>query len=115
MGDTAAIAGARCRNKVEGRLAMKLRWIDSNSVSSRDLAELPALRQRTDGFLWLDIPEWSDDAEALLGGEFGFHPMAIAESRNRNHIPRLHVYPHHVFIVVHTPEVGARGHVHYLE
>ena len=94
---------------------MKLRWIDSNGVSNHDLAELPALQKRTDGFLWLDIPEWSDDAEALLTGEFDFHPMAISESRNRNHIPRLHVYPHHVFIVVHAPEIGARGHVHYLE
>jgi Mg2+ and Co2+ transporter CorA len=94
---------------------MKLRWVDSNGVSNHDLAELPALRQRTDGFLWLDIPEWSDEAEALLRGEFGFHPIAISESRNRNHIPRLHVYPHHVFIVVHAPEIGARGHVHYLE
>ncbi len=94
---------------------MKLRWIDSNGVSNHDLAELPALRQRTDGFLWLDIPEWSDKAEALFADEFKFHPMAISESRNRNHIPRLHVYPHHVFIVVHAPEIGARGHVHYLE
>ena len=94
---------------------MKLRWIDSEGVSARDLAELPDLRQRTDGFLWLDIPEWGDDAEAMLADEFGFHPMAISESRNRNHIPRLHVYPHHVFIVVHAPEIGARGHVHYLE
>jgi magnesium transporter len=41
--------------------------------------------------------------------------MAIAESRNRNHIPRVHVYPDHVFIVVHAPEIGAGGHVHYLE
>jgi magnesium transporter len=94
---------------------MMLRWIDSDGVSNHDVAELPDLRKRTDGFLWLDIPEWSDDAEALLRGEFGFHPMAISESRNRNHIPRLHVYPHHVFIVVHAPEIGARGHVHYLE
>jgi Mg2+ and Co2+ transporter CorA len=94
---------------------MKLRWIDSNGVSDHDLAELPALQARTDGFLWLDIPEWGDDAEAMLADEFGFHPMAISESRNRNHIPRLHVYPHHVFIVVHAPEIGARGHVHYLE
>ncbi len=94
---------------------MKLRWIDSNGVSGRDLAELPDLRRQTDGFLWLDIPEWGDDAEAMLADEFGFHPMAISESRNRNHIPRLHVYPHHVFIVVHAPEIGARGHVHYLE
>ena len=57
----------------------------------------------------------SEDAEALLTNEFHFHPMAISESRNRNHVPRVHVYPHHVFIVVHAPEIGARGHMHYLE
>ena len=94
---------------------MKLRWIESNGVSTHDLAELPDLQKRTDGFIWLDIPEWSDEAEALLARDFGFHPMAISESRNRNHIPRVHVYPHHVFIVVHAPEIGARGHMHYLE
>jgi magnesium transporter len=94
---------------------MKLRWIDSEGTSNHDLAELQALRERKDGFLWLDIPEWSDEAEALLANEFHFHPIAIGESRNRNHIPRLHVYPHHLFIVVHAPEIGERGHVHYLE
>jgi Mg2+ and Co2+ transporter CorA len=94
---------------------MKLRWIDSQGVSEPDLAELPALRKRTDGFLWLDIPVWSDAAEAILAKEFQFHPMAISESRNRNHVPRVHVYPDHVFIVVHAPEIGAGGHVHYLE
>ena len=94
---------------------MQLRWIDSNGVSNHDLAELPDLRKRTDGFLWLEIPEWSDEAEAILANEFHFHPMAIAKSKDRNHIPRVHVYPHHVFIVVHAPEIGARGHVHYLE
>jgi magnesium transporter len=100
---------------LEGRLAMKLRWIDSKGVSNPDLAELPVLRKRTDGFVWLDIPEWSDDAEAILAKEFQFHPMAIAKSKNRNHVPRVHVYPDHVFIVVHAPEIGAGGHVHYLE
>jgi magnesium transporter len=94
---------------------MKLRWIDSKGVRNHDLAELPDLQKRTDGFLWLDIPEWSDEAEALLSNEFHFHSMAITESRNRNHIPRLHVYPHHLFVVVHAPELGAGGHVHYLE
>jgi magnesium transporter len=94
---------------------MKLRWIDSNEVTSHDVTELPDLRKRNDGFLWLDIPQWSEEAEDVLTREFRFHPMAIAESRNRNHIPRVHVYPHHVFIVVHAPEIGAGGHVHYLE
>src|SRR4249919_2029860 len=94
---------------------MMLRWIDSDGVSDHDVAVLPDLRKRTDGFLWLDIPEWSDEAEALLTNEFHFHPMAISECRNRNHIPRLHVYPHYLFIVVHAPEIGSGGHVHYLE
>jgi magnesium transporter len=94
---------------------MQLRWIDSNGVSNHDVAELPDLRKRTDGFIWLDIPEWSDDAEAILANEFQFHPMAITKSKTRNHVPRVHVYPHHVFIVVHAPEIGAGGHVHYLE
>ena len=94
---------------------MKLRWIDSKGVSVRELAELAALRKRSDGFLWLDIPEWSDAAESILANEFHFHPMAIAESKTRNHVPRVHVYPDHFFIVVHTPEIGAGGHVHYLE
>jgi magnesium transporter len=100
---------------MEGRLAMELRWIEPTGVSNHDLAELPDLRQSSDGFLWLDIPEWDDQAESLLANEFKFHPMAISESRNRNHVPRVHVYPDHVFIVVHAPEIGARGHVHYLE
>jgi Mg2+ and Co2+ transporter CorA len=94
---------------------MKLRWIDSKSVRNHDVAELPDLQKRTDGFLWLDIPEWSDEAEALLSNEFHFHSMAITESRNRNHIPRVHVYPDHLFVVVHAPELGTGGHVHYLE
>jgi Mg2+ and Co2+ transporter CorA len=41
--------------------------------------------------------------------------MAIEECRNRNHIPRVHVYPNHLFIVIHAPEIGTGGHVHYLE
>jgi magnesium transporter len=100
---------------MEGSFAMELRWIEPKGVSNHDLADLSDLRQRSDGFLWLDIPEWDDDAETLLSNEFKFHPMAISESRNRNHVPRVHVYPDHVFIVVHAPEIGARGHVHYLE
>ena len=94
---------------------MQLRWIDSEGVSNHDVAELPDLRKRTDGFIWLDIPEWSDRAEAILADEFQFHPIAITKSKTRNHVPRVHVYPHHVFIVVHAPEIGAGGHVHYLE
>ncbi|MFP5283027.1 MAG: magnesium transporter CorA family protein [Actinomycetes bacterium] len=94
---------------------MELRWIDGSGVRQHDLADLAALRQRDDGFLWLDVPKWSDEAERLLGEEFGFHPMAVTSCRERNHTPRLHVYPDHLFLVIHAPEFGRGGHVHYLE
>jgi magnesium transporter len=94
---------------------MELRWIDTNGMRLCELTELPALQERTDGFVWLDIPEWSDEAERILADTFRFHPMAIHDSRERNHIPRLHVYAEHLFIVVHVPEIGIGGHVHYLE
>jgi magnesium transporter len=94
---------------------MELRWIDANGVRLCELSELTALQARTGGFLWLDIPVWSEKAEHILADTFKFHSMAIHDSRERNHIPRVHVYPDHLFVVVHAPEIGAAGHVHYLE
>jgi magnesium transporter len=94
---------------------MELRWFDDGEMRRCDLAELSDLRSRMDGFLWLDIPEWSEKAERVLADGFAFHPIAIANCRQRNHVPRVHVYPDHLFIVVHAPEIGEAGHVHYLE
>ena len=66
---------------------MELCWIsDAEGVSRRELAELPGLLERTDGFLWLDIPEWSEQAEDILANRFQFHAMAIDDCRNRNHV-----------------------------
>ncbi len=95
---------------------MELRWIsDAEGTTQRPLAELPDLLERTDGFLWLDIPAWSEEAEDVLVNQFKFHPIAIETTRERNHIPRVHVYSNHLFIVIHAPEIGTGGHVHYLE
>jgi magnesium transporter len=94
---------------------MELRWIDADGAAVRDLSQLPNLRGRSDGFLWLDIPEWSDQAEQVLTKEFTFHPMAMENCRTRNHIPKVHLYPQHLFLVIHAPEIGTAGHVHYLE
>jgi magnesium transporter len=94
---------------------IELRWVGPEGSQPRDLAELPLLRSRDDGFLWLDIDQWSDEAEGLLQEQFTFHPLAVSEARNRNHVPRVHVYPDHLFVVLHTPEIGLAGHVHYLE
>ena len=59
---------------------MKLRWIDSAGAGERDLAELEALRTRNDGFLWLDIFQWSQEAETILTEKFHFHPTTSCVS-----------------------------------
>lgn len=65
--------------------------------------------------LWVDVPHWDDDADDALTKRFGIHPRAAADCARRNPVPKVHVYPSHVFVVLHAPERGARGHVHYLE
>ena len=41
--------------------------------------------------------------------------MAVRECVERNRVPKMHAYPDHVFVVLHTPERGERGHVHWVE
>ena len=80
-----------------------------------DAAELPALLDRTDGLVWVDVPVWDEQAEQTLRSTFGFHPLAIRDSANRNQVPKIHRYEDHVFLVLHAPQPGAGGHVHYVE
>jgi magnesium transporter len=76
---------------------------------------LPELAKRDDGFVWVDVPALDDEAERLLSDAFGFHPMALRDCRERTHVPRLHTYPDHLFVIVHAPEQGDPGHIHLLE
>jgi magnesium transporter len=46
---------------------------------------------------------------------FGFHHIAVRDCVERNHVSKIHVYDDHVFTVLHAPEIGTAGHVHYVE
>lgn len=94
---------------------MELRWISDDGVQTKTLADLSDLRQRDDGFLWLDVPTWDETCETVLGQTFGLHPLALQHCRERNHVAQVHGYPDCLFVAVHVPEIGVRGHVHYLE
>ena len=84
-------------------------------VSRHPADDLPDLLARTDGLVWVDIPSWDDDAKRVLSDVFGFHPLAIRDCMERNQVPKVHVYPGHVFLVLHAPYAGKAGHVHYIE
>lgn len=84
-------------------------------VSQHTANELPDLLARTDGLVWVDIPTWNDEAQRVLTDVFCFHPLAIRDCMERNQVPKVHVYPGQVFLVLHAPFAGKAGHVHYIE
>jgi Mg2+ and Co2+ transporter CorA len=88
--------------------------VSSAGAERRRVDELDEL-VAGEGVLWVDVPHWDHDADDALTKRFGIHPRAAADCARRNPVPKVHVYPSHVFVVLHAPERGARGHVHYLE
>jgi Mg2+ and Co2+ transporter CorA len=77
--------------------------------------QLRTALSREDGFVWVDLPVGDPDTEWVLSGVFGFHPRAVRDCLERSALPKVHVYPDHVLVVLHAPETGRGGHVHYLE
>jgi magnesium transporter len=94
---------------------MDVRFVSPTGFQLFDAAELPALLARTDGLVWVDVPVWDEQAEQTLRTTFGFHPLAIRDSANRNQVPKIHRYDGHLFLVLHAPQPGVGGHVHFVE
>jgi Mg2+ and Co2+ transporter CorA len=95
---------------------MQIRLVTPDGVRRCAVDDLPGLRARADGgLLWVDVPEGDPDAAEVLAGVFGFHPRAVQDCLQRSPVPKVHVYPGHVFVVLHAPEEGRGGHVHYVE
>ena len=94
---------------------MDVHLISDAGLSRGTVEDLPGLLERRDGLVWVDIPRVDREAARVLAEVFGFHPLAIQDCENRNHVPKVHVYPDHVFTALHSPELGKGGHVHHLE
>jgi magnesium transporter len=89
--------------------------VSDAAVEQRPVEELEALLEGQAGLVWVDIPTCDEEAARVLTEVFGFHPLAIRDCAERNHVPKVHAYADHVFVVLHAPEPGTGGHVHYLE
>jgi magnesium transporter len=93
---------------------MEILRVAADGVARHSAGELAALSSGG-GVLWVDLPEWDEGLASLLADRFDIHPRAAEDCARRNPVPKVHVYPGHVFVVLHGPERGERGHVHYLE
>ncbi|HEX2372965.1 MAG TPA: magnesium transporter CorA family protein [Actinomycetota bacterium] len=94
---------------------MDVHLITDDGVEQCAPEDLPGLLERRPGVVWVDIPRVDAEAARVLAEVFRFHPLAIQDCENRNHVPKVHVYADHVFVALHSPELGKGGHVHHLE
>jgi len=89
--------------------------ISQDGVEAHSAGELSELLDKPDALIWVDIPLCIGQDAGVLSEVFGFHQIAVRDCVERNHVSKIHVYDDHVFTVLHAPEVGTGGHVHYVE
>lgn len=95
---------------------MEVHVITDSGVRDCETDDLPVILAKGDqGLVWVDVPVWDAEAEAVLRDIFGFHPLALRDAQARNRVPKVHAYTDHLFVIVHAPERGEVGHVHYIE
>ena len=97
---------------------MEVLLVTADGAEHRDAEELDELLDKArsgHGVVWVDVPAWDDEARDALVDRFGVHPRAAADCAHRNPVPKVHLHGDHLFLVLHSPERGERGHVHYVE
>ena len=94
---------------------MDVYLITDAGIESRTAEELTGLLADKLGVVWVDVPNWDDEAAEVLTDVFKFHELAIRDARARTRVAKVHAYSDHYLVVLHSPEMGDSGHVHYLE
>jgi magnesium transporter len=92
-----------------------VRWISPTGIDECAWSDVPELLERANGFVWIDLPSCDDDKAKALAEQFGFHALALRDVLERSHLPKIHAYPDHLFVVLHAPEPGEAGHVHLIQ
>jgi Mg2+ and Co2+ transporter CorA len=94
---------------------MIVRWLTAEGVEEHPVKDVPDLLKRDDGYVWVDIPTFDAPAERLLSDVFEFHPLALRDCREPGHMPKVHAYDDHLFIVLHAPQRDEDGQVSHRE
>ncbi|MFL6270182.1 MAG: CorA family divalent cation transporter, partial [Actinomycetes bacterium] len=94
---------------------MDVHFVSDDGIQQHPVGELEQLLARDDGLVWVDIPVCDQEAARVLREVFGFHPLAVQACVERNAVPKVRAYRDHVFVILHAPELGTGGHVHYVE
>jgi Mg2+ and Co2+ transporter CorA len=94
---------------------MRILAVTQDGVETHPMSAVKGLLDDPGILLWVDIPECSEEAITLLTDVIGCHPLAVRDCMQRNRVPRVRIYEHQHLVILHGPQLGASGHVHYIE
>jgi Mg2+ and Co2+ transporter CorA len=67
------------------------------------------------GLVWIDVRYWDADTAEFLARRLGLHQRTVRDCTVRNLVPKVHTHLDQTLLVLHAPEPGEGGHVHYIE
>src|SRR5579862_9445140 len=69
-------------------------------------ADISNRLKENQGVLWVDIAKPAEEDFEMLGREFGFHPLALEDLKQRDQLPKVVEYGSYVFVVAHELRPG---------
>jgi magnesium transporter len=94
---------------------MGVYWVTPAGLEPHKADELSHLLEQEGGFVWLDIPHCDAHALRILSQTFRFHPLALQDCTNPGHMPKIHAYSDHIFLMLQITEPQRIGQLHRRE
>ena len=66
--------------------------ITEDGVEAHHIDELPALLNKPNAVIWVDVPACDAEAARVRADIFDFHPLAVRDCVERNRVPKVHAY-----------------------
>jgi magnesium transporter len=85
---------------------MQITIFDGDGSRQAQPADLPALLDRGEGTLWVDMTGPTDEDLRVMREVFRFHPLAIEDTHNEKQRPKVEEYAGHLFLILNAGSSG---------
>ncbi len=78
-------------------------YLNGETKSDLTLDEIKAALKQNEGVLWVDLVETSyAESENILLEVFNFHPLAISDALDEEHVPRVDDWGDYLYLILHS-------------
>lgn len=78
-------------------------YLNGETKSDLTLDEIKVALKQKEGVLWVDLVETSyTESENILREVFGFHPLAVSDALDEDHVPRVDDWGDYLYLILHN-------------